>query len=297
MKEIFKRHPRYRTAPESFTELPDDLWVRCDQCRELVYAKEYEDALWVCSKCKYHAQITARQRIDITVDPGSFYERDAGIHSSDPLTFRSGSETYANKLREWQDKTGTREAFLYGIARLDGKEIVLGVAEFKFSGGSLNGATGEKIARAFNLAGERSVPLILFSSGGGARMQEGTISLLQMAKTVAALDRFKESGQPYLSVMTDPCVGGITASYAMLGDVNIAEPGAYIGFAGRRVIEQTTHQKLPQSAARAEFLLEHGMIDLVVARAEMRSVLGRLLEMYAGAGSRAAEKRLVGQGA
>jgi len=296
VKEIFKRHPRYRVAPESFTELPDDLWVRCDQCRELLYAKEHEDALWVCSKCKYHAQITARQRLAITADPDSFSEQDAGIRSSDPLTFESGSETYANKLQQYQEQTGTREAFLYGTARLDGREVVLGVAEFKFSGGSMNAATGEKIARAFDLAAKRDLPLVFFSSGGGARMQEGTISLLQMAKTVAALDRFKETGLPYISVMADPCLGGITASYAMLGDVNIAEPGAYIGFAGRRVIEQTTHQKLPQNAARAEFLLEHGMLDLVVPRAEMRTVLGRLVDVYANA-ARRSERRLVGQGA
>jgi acetyl-CoA carboxylase carboxyl transferase subunit beta len=178
---------------------------------------------------------------------------------------------------------------------VEGQDIVFGVTEFKFAGGSMGAVFGEKVARAFDLGRRRGVPVVIVSSSGGARMQEGAVSLLQMAKTVSALERFKAEGLPFISVMVDPCLGGITASYAMLGDVNVAEPGAYIGFAGRRVIEQTMAQKLPQDAATAEFLLKHGMVDLIAPRAELPSTLGRLLRLYAGANALVSAKRRVEQ--
>lgn len=279
MKEIFKRHPKFQHAPDEFDALPDNLWIRCPQCRELLYSREHEQAFRVCSKCKYHFTLLARERIDITVDEGSFQERDAGMRSADPLHFRSVGEPYAVKLEQYRRQADTNEAFIYGTATLESEPIVIGVSEFKFCGGTMGAVFGDKVVRAMELAGETDAPLVLFSSGGGARMQEGVISLMQMAKTVAGLQHFKATGLPFLSIMTDNCLGGITASYAMLGDVNIAEPGAYIGFAGRRVIEQTMRQKLPQEAATAEFLQQHGMVDMVLTRAELPAMLARLVRM------------------
>lgn len=294
MKEIFKRHPRYAQAPQDFEALPDNLWIRCPHCQELLYAKEYEQALRVCSKCRFHAQVSARERIAMTLDEGSFEERDRSLRSSDPIHFQNSGESYADKLTKYSEQSGADEAFLYGTGRIEGQEVVFGVIEFKFCGGTVGAATGEKMARAVELAAERHLPLVLVSGGGGMRMQEGVISLMQMAKTLAALDRLRERKIPYVSLMVDPCLGGTTASFAMMGDVTIAEPGAYIGFAGRRVIEQTMRQKLPQDAATAEFLLQHGMIDMVTPRAEIPGVLSRLLKIYT-ASPAAKERELVGQ--
>jgi acetyl-CoA carboxylase carboxyl transferase subunit beta len=295
MKEIFKRHPRYGVAPEDFSPLPEDLWIRCTRCRELLYSKEHEQALQVCSKCKYHFPLSSQERLDATVESGSFVEHDSNLRSSDPLDFQSLSESYVSKLTQYAEKSGVFEAFRYGSARIDGLELVVGAADFSFCGGSMGAVFGEKVARAIELAEQRRCALVIFSTGGGARMQEGAISLLQMAKTVAALERFKAAGLPFLSVMTDPCLGGMTASYAMRGDVNIAEPGAYIGFAGRRVIEQTMRQKLPHDAATAEFLLQHGMVDMVVPRAELPGVLARLAKMYVASNPACARRQLVEQ--
>jgi acetyl-CoA carboxylase carboxyl transferase subunit beta len=292
MKEIFKRHPRYQQARQDFESMPDNLWVRCPRCQQLQYAREHEQALFVCRKCKYHFGITARQRIAATLDADSFEERDREMHSVDPLRFRSGEESYRDKLTQYAAQADTPEAFIYGTGRIDGQEVVFGAVEFKFAGGSMGAVFGEKVVRAMELARERELPLVIVSSGGGARMQEGAVSLVQMARTVAALDRFKQGRRPFISVMTDPCTGGITASYAMLGDVNVAEPGAYIGFAGRRVIEQTMRQKLPQDAATAEFLLKHGMIDIISHRAELPGVLGRLLRLYVTSNPGAARQKV-----
>jgi acetyl-CoA carboxylase carboxyl transferase subunit beta len=289
MKEIFKRHLPTGVAPK------DDLWVRCPRCRELLYARENEQALRVCSKCKYHFQLAARERIDTVLDDGTFQEYDSTVRSADPLAFASMGESYADKLRHYASQTGTNEAFIYGTGQIDGQDVVIGATDFRFCGGAMGAAFGEKVTRSIELAHGRTLPLILFSNGGGARMQEGAISLLQMAKTLAVLDRFKSAGLPYFSVMTDPCLGGVTASFAMLGDVNVAEPGAYIGFAGRRVIEQTMHQKLPSDAATAEFLQQHGMIDLVLTRAEIPGVLSRLIRLYVGCNTALKERRLVEQ--
>jgi acetyl-CoA carboxylase carboxyl transferase subunit beta len=294
MKEIFKRHPRYAQAPQDFEALPDNLWIRCPHCRELLYAKEHEQALFVCSKCKYHAPVSARDRIAMTLDEGSFVEHDTAIRSADPMHFRSSGESYADKLHKYTEQADANEAFIYGTGRIEGQDVVLGVIEFKFCGGTFGAATGEKLVRAFELAIERRLPLVLVSGGGGMRMQEGAISLMQMAKTLAALDRLRDERLPYISIMVDPCLGGTTASFAMMGDVNMAEPGAYIGFAGRRVIEQTMRQKLPQDAATAEFLLQHGMVDMVTQRAEIPGVLARLIKMYMTA-SVVKEQELIGQ--
>jgi acetyl-CoA carboxylase carboxyl transferase subunit beta len=294
MKEIFKRHPRYAQAPQDFEALPDNLWIRCPQCKELLYSREHEQALYVCSKCKYHSPVSATDRLAMTLDDGTFVEHDAAIRSTDPIHFRSSGESYADKLNKYTEQADANEAFIYGTGCIEGQEVVMGVIEFKFCGGTVGAATGEKLARAVDLAVERRLPLILVSGGGGMRMQEGIISLMQMAKTLAALDRLRDEGLPYISIMVDPCLGGTTASYAMMGDVNIAEPGAYIGFAGRRVIEQTMRQKLPQDAATAEFLLQHGMIDMVTQRAEIPGVLARLLKIYMAANT-ARERDLVGQ--
>jgi acetyl-CoA carboxylase carboxyl transferase subunit beta len=295
MKEIFKRHPRYGAAPQDFESLPDNLWIRCPRCRELLYCKELEQTQRVCSKCKFHFQLSARERVDMTVDGGSFEQLGPAMRSVDPLRFESRGETYAEKLVQYQGQAEADESFIYGTARIDDQDVVVGVTEFKFAGGSMGAVFGERLARAIEEAQRRDVGLVVFSSGGGARMQEGTVSLLQMAKTVAALDRFKETGLPFISVMTDPCLGGMTASYAMLGDVNIGEPGAYIGFAGRRVIEQTMRQKLPQDAATSEFLLHHGMIDMVVQRSELAPVIGRLLRAYVTCNRSRMRRQLVEQ--
>lgn len=295
MKEIFKRHPHYGVTPEDSSPSKENLWVRCPRCRELLYARELEQALRVCSKCKYHFQITAGERIDMTLDPGTFEESDRDMMSVDPLTFRSLGEPYATKLEQYAVQAGRAEAFIYGTGTIDGLDVVLGVTEFRFCGGTMGAVFGEKLTRAIERAQRQRLPLVIVSNGGGARMQEGVISLLQMAKTVAALDRFKDAGLPYFSVMTDPCLGGMTASYAMLGDVNLAEPGAYIGFAGRRVIEQTMRQKLPSDAATAEFLQHHGMVDLVVQRSDLPGALARLIRMYITANPAVRERGLVEQ--
>lgn len=278
MKEIFRRHPRAGESADDASRKAN-LWIRCERCHELLYVKEHEQALRVCSKCKYHFQLSARDRISMTLDEHTFQEHSVGMRSSDPLQFYNLGERYVDKLAQYESRANSPEAFVYGTGRIDDQPVVIGATEFAFCGGSMGAVFGEKLVRAFELSGERSAPLVVFSTGGGARMQEGSISLLQMAKTVAALDRFRSTGLPFISVMTDPCLGGMTASYAMLGDVNIAEPRAYIGFAGRRVIEQTMRQKLPHDAATAEFLQQHGMIDMVVPRAELSSTLARLIRL------------------
>lgn len=295
MKEIFKRHPRYHAEPENFASKPDNLWVRCPRCHELLYSREHEQAQFVCSKCKYHGKISARQRITMMLDADSFVEYDAGMTSVDPLAFQTGAGTYRDQLAGYSSRADTSESFIYGAGSIDGQDVVLGVTEFDFAGGSMGAVFGEKVARAMELATERGVGLVIVSSGGGARMQEGAVSLLQMSKTVAALERLKSAGLPFISVLADPCLGGMTASYAMLGDVNIAEPGAYIGFAGRRVIEQTMRQKLPQNAATAEFLQRHGFVDVIAQRSELPAVLARLLRLYVTCNPAAARKRRVEQ--
>ncbi|MGH2453403.1 MAG: acetyl-CoA carboxylase, carboxyltransferase subunit beta [bacterium] len=257
-------------------EMPAGLWAKCPRCKNLIYQKELERNLQVCPKCGYHHRLPASERIAITVDEGSFSELDAGLTSVDPLGF-SG---YTEKLEEARRRTGRADAAITGTATVDGFRTVLAVLDFFFMGGSMGSVVGEKVARAAERARAQRLPLITFSASGGARMQEGALSLMQLAKTSAAVARLSGDGVPFISVMSDPTTGGVTASFAFLGDVILAEPGALIGFAGRRVIEQTIGRRLPESFQTAEFCLEHGLIDAIVSREQLRSQLSRLLRFF-----------------
>jgi acetyl-CoA carboxylase carboxyl transferase subunit beta len=292
MRNVFRKEPPYVSVPRrarpasgNKATVNDGLWVRCEneRCRELLYVREFENNLKVCHKCQHHARLTARERIQQLVDEGSFRECDADLKAADPLDFDTAGESYAARLSAARARTGEAEAAISGDATIDGLPIELVVLDFSFMGASMGSVVGEKITRAADRAAERRVPLLTVSSSGGARMHEGIFSLMQMAKTVTALARLGEAGAPHISILVDPTLGGVTASYAGVGDVMIAEQGALVGFAGPRVIEQITKQKLPPDAQRAAFLLEHGMVDLVVQRRELRPTLIRLLKLYAGA--------------
>ena len=260
--------------------IAEGLWIKCDSCKEIVYRAEVERAGRVCPKCRYPFRISARERLQLLIDEGSLEERDAGLTSQDPLGFKD-TKRYRDRLRSAKEKTGLEEALISGLARIGGFPIVVCVFEFDFMGGSMASVVGEKITRAIELAIVKRVPLIILSASGGARMQEGILSLMQMAKTAAALERLAQERIPYLSILTDPTTGGVTASFAMLGDVILAEPRALIGFAGPRVIAETIRQPLPEGFQRSEFLLEHGQLDLVVERRELKEMLRRLLVFFA----------------
>jgi acetyl-CoA carboxylase carboxyl transferase subunit beta len=260
--------------------LPDGLWQKCDYCGEILYAKEIEKRLWVCSKCNYHFTIDTDQYIDILCDPASFTETHRGIRSGDPLGFKD-LKRYDQRIKDSVKKTGREEAVVTGLARISGRDVVVAIMDFEFMGGSMGSVVGEKIARAINDAASLRRPVIIVSRSGGARMQESILSLMQMAKTCAALSRLAEERVPFVSILTNPTTGGVTASFASLGDVIIAEPKALIGFAGPRVIQQTIRQELPEGFQRSEFLLEHGMIDIVCPRDELRETLHSLLNFLA----------------
>ncbi len=258
------------------------LWVQCAKCHELIYQREFDDNLKTCPRCNHHARLSARERIASLLDEDTWQEEDEELRPADPLGFISLGEQYADKLNEAQQKTGLSEAALSGTGEIDSLAVRLVVLEFGFMGGSMASVVGEKVARAAeHSAGDRR-PLIMISASGGARMQEGIYSLMQMAKTSAALAKLGAARVPSFSVLTDPTTGGVTASFASLADVIVAEAGALIGFAGPRVIEQTTKQKLPPDAQRPEFLLKHGMIDAIVHRRELKSALAKALRLYAG---------------
>jgi len=259
--------------------VPEGLWIKCNNCAEIVYSKEIDRNLKVCPKCDYHFRITARERIELLVDPGTFTEFDSQIQSEDPLGFKD-SQKYRDRVKTARKKTGLNDAVISGICTLDGVQVVLSVFDFFFMGGSMGSVVGEKITRAAEKAVEERCGLIVISSSGGARMQEGTLSLMQMAKTSAALARLRRERLPFISILTDPTTGGVTASFAMLGDVNIAEPKALIGFAGPRVIEQTIRQELPEGFQRSEFVLDHGMIDRIVNRKELKKTIVNLLRAF-----------------
>jgi len=259
--------------------VPEGLWIKCNNCAEIVYSKEIDRNLKVCPKCDYHFRITARERIELLVDPGTFTEFDSQIQSEDPLGFKD-SQKYRDRVKTARKKTGLNDAVISGICTLDGVQVVLSVFDFFFMGGSMGSVVGEKITRAAEKAVEEKCGLIVISSSGGARMQEGTLSLMQMAKTSAALARLRRERLPFISILTDPTTGGVTASFAMLGDVNIAEPKALIGFAGPRVIEQTIRQELPEGFQRSEFVLDHGMIDRIVNRKELKKTIVNLLRAF-----------------
>ncbi len=256
----------------------EDLWIQCAACKAMLFKEEWLKAWKVCSVCGFHDKLTARERITLLVDPNSFREFDTRLTTSDPLKFMDDKGTYAEKAEQAREKTGLREAVITGRGKVRGIRAAFAVMDFSFLGGSLGGGTGEKIFRATEFARKRRMPLIIASASGGARMHEGIVSLMQMAKTSAALARLHEAGIPYISLLTNPTTGGVSASYAMLGDINISEPGALVGFAGRRVIEQTIKQKLPDEFQTAEYVRDHGFIDLVVPRKNLRETLVKLLQ-------------------
>jgi acetyl-CoA carboxylase carboxyl transferase subunit beta len=265
-------------------KIPEGLWVKCNHCREIIYKKELERNGKVCPKCDYHFPIEVAERIALIVDEGSFVEREQGLAPLDPLVFRD-TKKYQDRLKETQERTGQRDAVVMGDARLAEMPVVLAFLHFGFMGGSMGSVVGEKLLRAVERAIEIEAPLIVVTSSGGARMQEGILSLMQMAKTAAAVGRLKARGLPYLTLLTDPTYGGVTASFAMLGDLIMAEPKALIGFAGPRVIEQTIKQKLPEGFQRAEFLLRHGMVDLIVERKRQRETIRRFIAWSAAGGA------------
>jgi acetyl-CoA carboxylase carboxyl transferase subunit beta len=260
-------------------EVPDGLWAKCDGCAEILYREELEKSAMVCSKCGHHHRLSARARIALLVDEGSFEERDSELVSDDPLTFVD-SKPYAERAVASQRAVGERDALVSGRARIAGIPCSIGVFEFAFMGGSMGAVVGEKVARVFERAVAERCAAIVFSCSGGARMQEGIFSLMQMAKTSAALAKLRAARLPYVSVLLDPTTGGVAASFAMQGDIHLAEPGALIGFAGPRVIEQTIREKLPEGFQRSEFLLEHGMVDAVVDRRELRDRLAHILAWF-----------------
>ena len=278
-----KKKEQEREPKEKREELKisDELWMKCKSCNEIIYRKVIERNLQVCPKCNYHFPIPARRRIECVADPGSFLEYDAHLTSADPLEFKD-SKRYPQRIKESQESTGLRDAILSGEAKIKGQPVMLGIFDFDFMGGSLGSVVGEKITRLIERAIEKGVGVVIFCASGGARMQEGILSLMQMAKTSAALARLNEARIPYIAVLTDPTTGGVSASVAMLGDVIIAEPKALIGFAGARVIMDTIRVELPEGFQRAEFLLQHGMIDLIVERKDLRQTLASLLDMLDG---------------
>jgi acetyl-CoA carboxylase carboxyl transferase subunit beta len=273
--------PKYTIVRLKKKEIPEGLWTKCEGCSEILYNKTIEENLKVCPKCGYHFSLGAYERVDTLIDKGTFEEYDKDMLSADPLDFK-GPKTYKDKLAADQAATGLKDAVVCGEGLLDGKKLVIAVTDSRFIMGSMGSVVGEKITRAIETALEKKLPLVIVSgSGGGARMYEGMLSLMQMSKTCAALSRLRKAGLPYISVLTNPTMGGVMASFAGVGDIIIAEPKALIGFAGPRVIEQTIRQKLPPGFQRSEFLLEHGLIDMIVSRKEMKAVLSKLLDYLA----------------
>jgi len=260
-------------------QIPEGVWTKCKNCNEIIYTKEIERNLNVCPKCEYHFRISARERIELIIDAGTFVEMDPTIASVDILNF-TDSKNYKDRIKAAVAKSGPADAVICGTGDIHGLGVALAVFDFSFLGGSMGSVVGEKITRAIEKGLAERRPVLIFSASGGARMQESIFSLMQMAKTSAALSKLKAAGIPFISILTDPTTGGVTASFAMLGDVNIAEPRALIGFAGPRVIEQTIRQTLPEGFQRSEYLLEHGMIDMIVPRAEMKDRLAQILHIF-----------------
>ncbi|MDB5036853.1 MAG: Acetyl-coenzyme carboxylase carboxyl transferase subunit beta [Bacteriovoracaceae bacterium] len=266
-----------RVVP-SESKAPSQLWTKCLDCGAILYRVEIERSRFVCPTCDFHFLMPARQRVELLTDNGSFKEHDSDLVSTDPLKFVDQA-SYSDRLLASQKKTGENDAAIWGDGIMDGMPFALSVFIFEFMGGSMGSVVGEKITRCFEYALEKRVPAIVISSSGGARMQEGIYSLMQLVKTCAALQKMKREGIPYISLLAHPTTGGVAASFAMLGDINIAEPGALIGFAGPRVIEQTIRQKLPPGFQRASFLLEHGMVDQIVHRRDQKKVLSKIFKI------------------
>ncbi len=259
-------------------EMPENLWIKDPETGEMVFHTELEGNQWVIPSSGYHMKISAKERLKAFLDNGAYELIESPKVAADPLKFRD-EKRYTDRLRDYRIKTGLEDAVLSATGAIEGLPIVVTVQDFAFMGGSLGMAAGEAIVKAFETAVELKRPMVLFSASGGARMQEGILSLMQLARTTVAVDRLKEAGLPYIVVLTNPTTGGVTASYAMLGDIHIAEPGAVIGFAGARVIEQTIREKLPEGFQRSEYLMEHGMVDMVVSRLEMKETVARLLKI------------------
>lgn len=259
----------------------EGLWIKCDACRSIIWKKDLEANWQVCTKCNFHFRLGAEGRLQLLLDDAEWTQHDAELTSSDPLKFED-TKPYSRRLEQTRKKLGMNDAIITAEGKLEGRPVICCSMEFAFIGGSMGAVVGEKVTRAVEMAKDKKEPLIIISSSGGARMMEGTVSLMQLAKVSAALARLDEARVPFISVLTDPTTGGVTASFAMLGDLNIAEPGALIGFAGPRVIEQTIRQKLPEGFQTAEFLLDHGFLDAVVPRPEMKSYIGRALSFFQG---------------
>jgi acetyl-CoA carboxylase carboxyl transferase subunit beta len=261
---------------QSEVDIPKNLWFKCPRCQHTIFEEEFIKALKICPKCGYHSRISATERLALTVDEGSFSEFDETMRSKNPIDFPD----YEQKVGNAVDKTGMNEAVVTGECLVNGSRTVIGVMDSRFMMASMGSVVGEKITRAFEYATRNNLPVVIFTASGGARMQEGIISLMQMAKTSGAVARHSDAGLLYLTVLTDPTTGGVTASFAMLGDIIIAEPKVLVGFAGRRVIEDTIKQHLPDDFQSAEFLLEHGFADMIVSRSELKQTIGRLLRLH-----------------
>ena len=272
----FRKEKQPLEAPREKRVQTEGLWIKCESCKHILWKKDLEANLLCCPKCNHHFKMGSRPRLEMLFDEGRYTEHDAGLASTDPLKFQD-TKSYAQRLKQAEKITGLKDALITGEGTLEGKPVIICAMEFQFIGGSMGAVVGEKITRAIDRAIAGKLPLVVVSCSGGARMMEGAISLMQMAKIAAALARLDEVRRPYVSVLTDPTTGGVTASFAMLGDLNIAEPGALIGFAGPRVIEQTIRQKLPEGFQRAEFLLAHGMLDAIVPRKELKPYLAQAL--------------------
>lgn len=268
----FKRS-KQNISPDSVkSDIPDGQWIKCESCGEIIHIKQLEENLWVCRKCNFHFRIGSLEYINILFDKNSFKEIDKTMRSGDPLEFID-TKKYSERIASTIKKSGLYDAVRTGIGKMDGKKVAFGCMDFKFIGGSMGSVVGEKLARVIDQAYKQKIPLVIISQSGGARMMEGAFSLMQMAKTSSRLARLAEAKIPYISILTDPTTGGTTASYAMLGDINIAEPNALIGFAGPRVIKQTIGRDLPKGFQRSEFLEEHGFVDFIVERKNLREKL------------------------
>ena len=290
------RKPIASSTTEKPSRVPEGLWIKCPGCSQLIYKKDLEESLNVCPKCAHHFRIGAFERLRALFDGGTYQEHFPNLVSIDPLQF-TDTKPYRERLQKSIAETGMKDAVVVATGRLEGMDVVIAAMEYAFIGGSMGVVVGEKITRAIEMAVERRQPAIVISCSGGARMMEGALSLMQMAKVSAALARLDRARLPFVSVLTDPTTGGVTASFAMLGDLNIAEPKALIGFAGPRVIEQTIRQKLPEGFQRSEFLVEHGMLDLVVDRRDMKASIARALRFMGADVSAPAEPVPVGMGA
>jgi len=273
-KDRVPKEPRERRP----SKVPEGLWVKCESCQQILYNKELARNFKICPKCGYHFRLSAPERLRMLFDDEKYVELDGELRSADPLRFRD-SKRYRDRLKHYEETVGTSDAIVVGSGTMGGLPVIIGAMEFFFLGGSMGSVVGEKVTRAAERCLRERRPLVIVSTSGGARMQEGILSLMQMAKISGALARLSEASLPYISVMADPTTGGVTASFAMLGDLNIAEPNALIGFAGPRVIEQTIRQTLPEGFQRSEFLLEHGMLDFVVDRLQMKETLVRCLRL------------------